>query len=312
MALITQTIDFLSSDGHTTAKAALWQDDEVTPRAVLQIAHGMSEYIARYEPFAAFMTRQGYIVCGNDYLGHGETAPSPEYLGYIPPQGGAEFLVEDIHALYRFMHQRYPSLAYFLFGHSMGSIITRAYITKYGSELTGYICSGTVGPNPALAVAIPLARREVRRKDPFARSNFLDRMAFGRYNKRCENPRTKFDWLTRDTAVVDHYIAHPWCGFTFTAAGFLALLTLSDEISKPGWVRRVPKTLPILMVTGEYDPVGSYTKGPKTVCRRLRDAGLEDITFTIYPQCRHELHNELNRQQVYRDYLNWMDDRIPR
>lgn len=310
MSVTTQQLDYLSSNGSDTVHVLLWEDTSTPPRAVLQIAHGMSEYIDRYAEFAAYLAQRGFVVCGNDHLGHGATASSSEMLGYLSPKDGANYLVEDVHLLHNLLLARYPGLPLFLLGHSMGSFITRAYIAKYGEGLAGYICSGTAGPNPAVAISLLLADLEKRRIGELGRSEFLDSLAFGSYNKRCPEKRTKFDWLTRDTELVDRYVNDPWCGYVFTSAGFRTLFTLLKNVSGSGWADSVPKQLPILMISGDNDPVGNYSKGPKTIHSLLHKAGVVDLSLKLYKDCRHEILNETNRQDVYKDVLDWLSKHI--
>ncbi len=310
MSIATQQLGFVSSNGNDTVHVLLWEDPSTPPRAVLQIAHGMSEYIDRYAEFAAYLAQHGFVVCGNDHLGHGATASSSEQLGYISSKDGATYLVEDIHRLRTLIQSRYPDLPIFLLGHSMGSFITRAYVAKYGEGLAGYICSGTAGPNLAISISLLLADLETHRIGELGRSKLLDNLAFGSYNKRCPEKRTGFDWLTRDTELVDRYVNDPWCGYVFTSAGFRTLFTLVKEVSHTGWAESVPKQLPILMISGRNDPVGNYTKGPKQVFSWLRKTGVIDLTLKLYDDCRHELLNELNRQEVYEDILQWLSKRL--
>ncbi len=310
MGVAAQKLGYLSSNENDTVHVLLWEDASAPPRAVLQIAHGMSEYIDRYAEFASFLAQHGFVVCGNDHLGHGATASSSEMLGYFSAKDGASYLVEDVHLLHNILLARYPGLPLFLLGHSMGSFITRAYVAKYGNGLAGYICSGTSGPNPAVTISLLLAKLEKRRIGELGRSEFLDKLAFGSYNKRCPDKRTSFDWLTRDTELVDRYVNDPWCGYVFTSAGFHTLFTLLKNVSDTGWANSVPKQLPILMISGDNDPVGNYSKGPNTVYSRLRKAGLVDLTLKLYENCRHELLNEINRQDVYRDVLEWLSKHL--
>ena len=180
----TEELSYLSSNGVDTIKASLWTEDANSPQAVLQIVHGMSEYIGRYERFASFMAENGFAVCGNDHLGHGRSAATPDRLGFFAPQNGADYLVEDVHLLFLRLKERFPGRPVFLLGHSMGSFITRSYITRYASGLSGYVCSGTAGPNPLGGVAARLAELEVRRLGPRGRSKFFHKLTFGGYNNR--------------------------------------------------------------------------------------------------------------------------------
>jgi alpha-beta hydrolase superfamily lysophospholipase len=192
----------------------------------------------------------------------------------------------------------------------MGSFITRSYITKYGDELDGYICSGTGGPNPLGKAAVVLAEAEIWRLGEFGRSTFLSNLAFGGYNKRYAEHRTKYDWLTRDTEIVDRYDQDKFCNYVFTAAGFRDLFLLLNEISTKSWAKKVPKKLPIHMISGKEDPVGDYGKGVQKVFDLFQEAGVENLTLKLYDDCRHEVLNELNRREVYAELLKWMNAKI--
>lgn len=306
MDISTLDLSYLSSNKIDTVHAMLWFDDNHSPKAILQIAHGMTEHIARYNEFASFFVQRGFVVCANDHLGHGATAPSPDALGYIPKRNGADYLVEDVHLLRKLVQARYRNLPVFLLGHSMGSLITRSYIIKYGEGLSGYICSGTSGPNPLSRIAMIMADLELLRIGAYGRSTILDRLAFGNHNKHCTEKRTKFDWLTKDQDIVDRYVNDPWCGYIFTAAGFRNLFYLHNSVSKKAWAYSVPKNLPIFIISGKEDPVGEYTNGTQIVYSRLRQAGVLDISLKLYENCRHEIINEINRTNVYADVLDWI------
>ncbi len=310
LGIQTEELSYFSTDKTDTVKATLWFNPVSPPKAVLQITHGMNEYIGRYREFAEYLAENGFAVCGNDHLGHGRTAPSDEKLGYFAPRDGHRYLVEDVHELYLLMRERYPDLPYFLFGHSMGSFITRSYITKYGGELSGYICSGTGGPNPLGKIAVVLAEAEIRRLGEFGRSTFLSNLAFGGYNKRYTEHRTRYDWLTRDTEIVDRYEKDRLCNYVFTASGFRDLFLLLNEISTKAWAKKVPQQLPVHMISGKEDPVGEYGKGVRKVYDLLREAGVENLSLKLYDGCRHEVLNELNRKDTYAELLEWMNARI--
>lgn len=310
MSMAIEELSYFSTNKTDTVKATLWFNPDSPPKAVLQIVHGMNEYVGRYQDFAEYLVENGFAVCGNDHLGHGRTASSSERLGYFAPQDGPKFLVEDVHELYLLIKARYPDIPYFLLGHSMGSFITRSYITKYGDGLSGYICSGTSGPNPLGKVGILLAETEIRRYGEFRRSSLLNNMAFGNYNKQYPEHRTSYDWLTNDAAVVDKYAKDPYCNYIFTASGFRDLALLLNSISTKAWAGAVPKKLPIHMVSGKDDPVGNYGKGVRKVFDMLHDAGVENLSLKLYSGCRHEVLNEIDRKKVYADLLDWMNTRM--
>ncbi|MDR0817517.1 MAG: lysophospholipase [Clostridiales Family XIII bacterium] len=284
------------------------------PRAVIQIAHGMAEHSARYDEFARFLTGNGFIVCMNDHAGHG---PHAGTLGYFADADGPDHVTEDIHSLFDAVcsgDSMFPpvshSLPKFLLGHSMGSFISRKYLTRYGDELAGCILSGTMGINPALAFGKALARLQVKVKGPKSAGRLLTVIAFGSYNKRIKNPVNRNAWLSTADDVCEVYEDDPYCGFPFTALGFVDLFTIMQEISAPGWAASVPKELPVYIFSGGEDPVGAYGKGPAEVYDRLQKTGHRDLTLKIYPAGRHEMLNETNNAEVYDDVLTWVNDRL--
>lgn len=300
---------YRSANGNNMVSYSVWEPEEA-PRAVLQICHGMSEHIGRYRWFAEQMTRRGFVVCGDDHLGHGRTAAREEELGYFGPKDGYLHLMEDEHGLRREMQARYPDLPYFLLGHSMGSFITRFYVTRHADGLSGYLCCGTSGRNPAVKFARALASLMVLVRGGGRPGKLLDRLAFQDYNKQIENAATGHEWLSRDMTVYRPYADDPKSGFLFTNAGFRDLFRLLDTVTGRKWSNRVPKELPIILLSGECDPVGQYGEGVRQVYGWLEASGVQDLTLRLYPGARHELHNELNREEFVGDVARWMEDRI--
>jgi len=280
-----------------------WTPD--APRAVLQVAHGMAEHGRRYADFAAAMARAGIAVYAADHAGHGKSAP-PERYGFFYAQDGWRRAVEDLHAVRASAEERHPGLPLALLGHSMGSLMARSYIARHGEGLRGVILSGTSGPNPLLPIGKLLAAIEMRRLPAYLPSRLIDKLVFGAYGKSFAPARTSFDWLSRDPGQVDAYIADPACGFPLTATGYRDVFAGLGEIQAKGWSAGVPAGLPVLLVSGERDPVGGMGKGVRWVEKALRDAGVRDVTCTLYPEARHELLNETNRERVYADLLVWL------
>ncbi|WP_040198238.1 alpha/beta fold hydrolase [Candidatus Soleaferrea massiliensis] len=307
MHYIKKTGQFDSSNG--THKIHYYVYTPVQePRAVLQLSHGMCEYLERYEPFASFLTRNGVLLCGSDHLGHGKSAGSLENLGYFAEKDGWKCLVEDQYRLTQTIKAHYAGLPYFLFGHSMGSFIARAYLTKYASQLDGALICGTSGGEKLGGLGIALTGRIMRSKGPFYRSAKLQDLAFGQYNKRYEDAKTDFDWLTRDESIVHRYMHDPYCNFVFTASGFRDLFTLLKFVSRRRWAYAIPKDLPVLLLSGDMDPVGDYGRGVRKVYERLQKAGLDDVRLKLYPGARHEILNETNCKEVYADVLAWIEN----
>lgn len=297
-------LSFLSSDG-TTQISGLAYIPLGKPKGILQISHGMCEYIGRYHRFMADMANNGFIVCGHDHLGHGESSPEDQY-GYFGEKDGYKNLVEDLHRMTLLIKDKFEPLPYFLLGHSMGSFITRLYISQYSEELDGVIICGTGGPNPMSKFGTTLSRLTAAVKGPYHRSSALDRMAFGSFNKKFSPARTSKDWLTRDEAIVDTYLNDKKCMFLFTACGFRDLTTLSTLANQAAWYESLNRSLPMLLISGTMDPVGNYGKGVKKVFDRLKNAGIRDVSLRLYPGARHELLNETNYQEVFDDINTWI------
>lgn len=284
---------------------------EGKPRGIVQISHGMCEHMGRYRRFMEFLAEEGFLVCGQDHIGHGKTCPRDEMLGYFGEEGGFRYLVQDLRRVNEFLHEEYPGVPLFLFGHSMGSMIVRLYLSKFPDSLTGVILSGTAGPNPASKAGLALCNAVIASKGSLYRPKAVDRMVFGAYNKRYEKPRTEKDWLTREPAVIDAFLSDPRCNFLFTAAGYRDLLSLQYYCNTRTWYQTLSSALPCLILSGEMDPVGDFGKGVKKVYEGMKKAGVTDLTCRLYPEARHELLNETNYEEVQQDILNWLNQHLP-
>ncbi len=286
-----------------------WIDEETLPKAVLVIAHGMSEHSARYDHFASFLAQNGYAVYMNDHAGHGRSAEAGGH-GHFADKNGWENVVGDLNSLMDEAAENHPGLPLFLMGHSMGSFLSRSFLTRYGKRLSGCVLCGTMGKNSGVGPGKLLASLQCRVKGPRSRGKLIDNLAFGSYNKRIENPVNKFAWLSENEENCRAYDADPLCGFEFTAAGYRDLFTGIQEISSPRWAAAVPKELPIYLVAGEEDPVGNYGVGPRQVADALQAAGVKSVKLTLYPHMRHEILNETGKDQPWNDILSWLDARL--
>lgn len=281
------------------------------PKAILQISHGMCEYLERYEDFISYLCGRGFLVCGSDHLGHGRLARASGDLGYFAPEDGWKLLPADLHTLTCLMKKRYPGLAYFLLGHSMGSFVARCYLARYGGELDAAVIMGTSGGNPFAGLGILLAELEIRLHGGHYRSPLLNRLSMGGNNRRFKEEHDQNSWLTKDVEVRARYAANPLCSFVFTASGFRDLFSLLKAVSAPEWAGQVPKDLPILLVSGEDDPIGGDGKGVRRVYDRLKAAGVREVTLRLFPDDRHEILNETDREQVYREIGDYLESRLP-
>lgn len=272
---------------------------EGTPRGLFQVVHGMTEHIGRYEGFMREMAADGFIVFGYDHLGHGLTARGPEELGFIAHKDGWRRLVEDVYRFGAAMKEEYgPDLPFVLMGHSMGSFIVRLTAAQYPMA-DKLIVMGTGGPNPMGGVGLAVIKCIKAFKGERHISNTVDKLAFGAYNKRCEEDG-KYGWLTKDADIRAAYAADPFCTFRFTVSAMEDLLRLNGQSNRKDWAASLPKGLPVLLVSGCEDPVGSYGAGVKAVEGMLAAAGIPVETH-LYENCRHEILNDTCREQVIAD-----------
>lgn len=301
---------YLSADRKTQIHAVRWiPEGEI--QAVLQISHGMVEFIERYEEFASYLAARGVLVTGNDHLGHGDSVRSRAEYGYFAKEKGNMVLLQDIHHLRRLTQKRYPQAPYFLLGHSMGSFLARQYLCLRGEGLAGAVIMGTgAKPRTLVKAGMAVCRGIASVRGWRHRSRLVDAMAFGGYNRRLKHPRTDRDWLTREESLVDAYIADERCQFLFTLNGYYNLFYSLYCLSLPEYVARMPKDLPVLFVAGEEDPVGDYGAGVKQVAEEFRQIGVKQVECHLYPGDRHEILNELDRKTVYEDLYRWMEKRI--
>ncbi len=301
-----RNIWFESADGRSKIAGYFYEDPAVKPFCVLQISHGMCEFIERYEDFAQFLTAQGVAVCGNDHIGHGASVAESEDFGYFSEKDGRRFALADLTTMNKKAHEAYPGLPLVLLGHSMGSFFARKYAAEYPETIDGLIISGTAGPNPLAGMGIALTSFLSRVKGPRYRSRFVAGLATGSYLKRIELPNTAYDWISSDVDIVSAYAADPRCTFLFTVNGYHELFCALRDVSSPAWAVAIPKEMPVLMIQGAADPVGDYGKGTEKVRHWLHGAGVKNLTYKTYPGMRHEVLNEVGRQQVYDDVLAFL------
>lgn len=311
MEVIRKEYSIPSASGVADLFIRCWcPDGEI--KGVFQAVHGMAEHGERYEDMARFMCERGLAFIIDDHVGHGKSVNTDDDLGYFGDKDGWNALVEDERAVTELIKKEFPGKPIIFYGHSMGSMIGREYIRRYGtdSDIKGAIICGTSGKNPGALAGIAIASIIAKAKGTKYRSKLIDNIAFGTYNKRVPVQRTPFDWLSTDEKQVDKYVADDYCGFLFTAAGFKDLFTLLNTISSKSWYEGVNKNLPILLCAGQDDPVGAYSKGVHEVFNGLKAAGVQDVVIKIYPGMRHEIHNEVDNIKVYEDLTAWSLSKI--
>lgn len=293
------------SQGGGRIHACQWAP-EGAPIGVLQIVHGIAEYAARYDHFAKALNAVGYLVVAEDHMGHGLSIGRDGVPGSF--QGGWFTAVEDCYALLKNTRKAFSSLPYVLMGHSMGSFMVRTILAKHpDSGISACVICGTGWqPKVLLAAGLPLCTLECKRIGEKAPSPMLNRLIFGGYNKRVERPRTKFDWLSRNGQAVDAYIEDPLCGFVPSAGLFRDLLTGVSYIQQADTLLKMKKDLPVLFVAGGDDPVGNYGKAVKFTAEQFEKAGMERLSVMILPLYRHEILNEINREDAYHMIITWL------
>ena len=294
-----------SSDGRTMLHGALWEP-EGKVRGVVLLSHGMTEHIMRYGEFACFLAEHGFAVGGHDHLGHGGSVRDGRY-GYFAEKDGCIFVIKDLHRTALLLKKRYPGQPFYMLGHSMGSYFLRRYLTLYGGELDGAIIMGTGDQSLPLAAAGKLITSAVGFiKGREYQSALLHRLVLGSYNRAFAPARTSNDWLSRNEENVDRYCFDPYCNFRFTCSAYQDFFNIMLDLKLRRQEEGIPRELPLFILSGALDPVGEFGKGVRRVSKRYKKLGLRDVVTILYPDDRHELLNEMDRDMVYKDILNWL------
>ncbi|MBR2801185.1 MAG: alpha/beta fold hydrolase [Erysipelotrichaceae bacterium] len=297
---------YASADKVNQIHAGCWEP-EGQPKAVLQIVHGMQEYFGRYDAFAQFLAKNGYLVVAEDHLGHGASVQKDEDHGYFG-ENGNEWLIKDIRQLHLDTRKKYPGIPYFLLGHSMGSFLARQYIERYSPDLDGAIIMGTGWTEEGvLKSGKTLCSLMAKFKGWRHRSPMVEKIAFGSYNKEFQPAETRVEWLTKEKFIKDKYLQDPWCTFKFTLNGYYTLFSAIGDEQKEENIAGIRKDLPVFFVSGEKDPVGDYGKGVQKSYEAFKKAGILNVQMKLYPDDRHEILNETDREAVYQDLLNWLE-----
>ena len=266
-------------------------------KAVVQFVHGIAEYVERYDDFANYLNTKGILVVAEDHMGHGKSICDVTPRGCFA--GGWQTAVKDTYRLLKNTMEEFSGVPYILFGHSMGSFMARTILARYPDS--GWMPGAVIGAGKALATMICKKNGE---QNP---SDLLQSMMFGGYNKKIEHPRTASDWLSRDNRIVDAYVADPLCGFVPSAGLVRDMMTGLQYIQDPKNLDAMKKDLPVFFIAGGDDPVGGYGAGVRQAAAEFEKHGMEQVDVKIYPLCRHEIHNEINRQEVYDDVAMWIE-----
>lgn len=306
---MVKELEFISSTKQTI-KGREWKDESRKEyKGIVQIVHGMQEHIGRYEDFATFLAKQGYIVVAHDQLGHGKTAKQKNEYGFFAPKNGWKYLVDDVHLLYKQEKEKYPEIPYFIFGHSMGSLIVRTYLIRYQDKLEGAILSGTSGQKSLLRTGILLTKLLKVFKGQKYKSELMEYLVTGSFNRKFKPNETNVDWISRDKDTIQFYLKDEDNGKKFTLQAYEDLLKGTLFLSKQKNINKT-QDIPIVLFSGDKDPVGENAKGVIRAYHMLEKANLQDVTIRLFKDGRHEMLHEINKEEVYRFILNWIEKRI--
>ena len=305
MALVRKEAYFNSSDGENLIRTFIWENPELTPIGIVQLTHGMAEHIARYDDFARFLASNGFVVCGNDHLGHGKSIKERAQIGYMGEENGDKRLVDDMHILTKIMKKRNPDIPYFLFGHSMGSFCTRVYASHFGYELNGIILCGTGDLPSIINAAVDGIDMLVAKYGTTRRIDGVGDIMNKGFSMMSDDKGNPLAWLSENADNRLAYSNDELCGFTYTLAGYRDIYNLMREACDELWAYRLPETLKVMVISGAKDPVGMNGKGVLAVADQLAAAGFDPTTI-LYPGMRHEILNETEKEVVYNDVLKFL------
>lgn len=309
-----EEITFLSKNGKTQIHAIRWVPDSAEYKAVLQITHGMIEYIDRYDAFASYLASLGCLVVGHDHLGHGASIETEADWGYFADQP-SDTVVADMHTLRTLTAEANPGIPYFMLGHSMGSYMLRKYLSLHGAGLAGAVIMGTgYIPDAQVRVAIRTVTSSARLHGWKHHSDMVRKLTFGKPYHRFDltGADAQNSWLTKDSEIVKEYYSDPRCTFTFSNNAYLGLFEAVYFDNQPENIAKIPKDLPLFLVSGKDDPVGNLGEGVEYVFRKYQNAGISDVRCKLYENDRHEILNETDKEVVYRDISDWIFEQLGR
>ncbi len=306
MNYILKEMSFPSSDGRSSIHAQVYEPKDGAISGIVQISHGMIDYVGRYEELADYLTGHGFVVAGNDHLGHGGSVKETSDYGYFAPKDGYKLVIDDLYRMNKILKEEYKDAPVFLLGHSMGSFMARLYAVKYPESISGIIIHGTGGKNPLLTLGLGVIGFLKLFFGDRHRSKLVTALAFGSYNSTFPKEEGINAWLTRDLGRVEGRASDEKTNFIFTLGGYRDLFKALGECNSKEWYSSYPQNLPTLIMSGDADPVGDYGKGTKEVYDGLSAAGVLNLRLKMYEGARHELFNEINREEVYSDILKWL------
>lgn len=301
---------YLSADGKTQIHAVEWIPDE-KPKAILQIAHGVTEYILRYEQFAEYLVEKGIMVVGNDHLGHGKSIAKDSEPMYFGPTGSWKWAVEDMYTCTKMIKEKYQEIPYYMLGFSLGSFLLRTYLIEYPKTIDAAIIMGT-GETPPVQIALAkfIANKEAKKVGENHTSPMIKKLTFDTYNKFFAPNRTDYDWLCSDNEGLDEYIADPMRGGNLSAGLFREMLSGMKFTSEIKNLKKMNLDTPILFISGDEDPVGEKGKGVIKAYHKFQNIGMKDVEIKLYPKLRHDILHEKCKKEIYEYVYNWIEKKL--
>lgn len=299
---------YKSNDNQTIIHGCMWLPDG-KPKGIIQIAHGVTEYIERYEWFAFRFAKEGYVVIGNDHLGHGKSVAKGNHPMYFGPEGSWNYAVKDLKTCMDIAKEEFPDIQYTLLGFSLGSFLVRTFLIDYPEEKVDRVIligTGQMSPVP-IKIAKLLAESEAKKAGEFNTTQKIHDLTFGTYNKKFRPNRTEYDWLCANEEELDRYIKDPKRGGDFTPGLFRELLNGMLYTSKVSNIQKMNKDIPVLFLSGADDPVGDCGKGVKRAYKTFKKAGVKTIGFKLYDGDRHDILHEKDKHDVHNEILSWIE-----